>query len=348
MNIESLFITEEASVLEAMKKIGQTGKRMLLVTEGNRLKAVITDGDIRRHIIRGGDLLVSIKKIANYSPRYIYENQRLEAKALMKQLSILSLPVVNNFMEVQSVIFVDESEIGRNRSVGIPVVIMAGGEGTRLYPYTKILPKPLIPVGNIPITEHIINHFKEYDCREIHIIVNYKKNMIKAYFNELDKDYTVHFHDEESPLGTGGGLSLLKKKITSTFFLTNCDIVIRADYRDIYDFHREHRNYITAVVAVKNFVVPYGVIDVGEQGEMVAITEKPQFSYLVNTGFYVVEPDVLDEIQDKTAIGFPEIMEKIARSGKRVGVFPIGEKCWLDMGQFEELERMKKELGVQG
>jgi dTDP-glucose pyrophosphorylase len=329
-----------------MKQIDQTGRQMLLVTEGTKLRAIITDGDIRRHILHGGELSTSIKEVSNYSPHYIFEQDKADAKAIMKQWSILSLPVLNDELEVQSIIFANEYEIGRSRSVGIPVVIMAGGEGSRLYPYTQILPKPLIPVGEIPVTEHIINQFQDYDCHDIHMIVNYKKNMIKAYFNELEKDYRVYFHDEDKPLGTGGGLSLLKGKINETFFFSNCDILIKANYKEIYDFHRENGNLITVVAAVKHIVIPYGVIAMGDQGEIAAMTEKPQYSFLTNTGFYIVEPGLLDELQDDTPIGFPDVIEQARSQNKRIGVFPVGEKSWLDMGQMEELERMRKEMGV--
>lgn len=180
LNIEALFITEDRSVLEAMKQIDATANQILLVAENNRLKAIITDGDIRRHLLRGGKLEVSIKEIANYKPKFIFEKDTDKSRELMKEWSILSLPIVNEKLEIQSIAFLYDYEIGRKLSVSAPVVIMAGGLGTRLYPYTKILPKPLIPIGEIPITEHIINHFLKYECHEFHFIVNHKKNMIKG------------------------------------------------------------------------------------------------------------------------------------------------------------------------
>ena len=156
----------------------------------------------------------------------------------------------------------------------LPVVIMAGGLGTRLYPYTKILPKPLIPVGEMPIVEHIIHRFADVGCSAFTMIVNYKKSMIKSYFNDLQKDYTVDYVDEDTPLGTGGGLSLLKGKVTQTFFLTNCDILIDADFGDIYQYHKEKGNVITMVCAVKHFTIPYGVVELGGDGDISGITRK--------------------------------------------------------------------------
>lgn len=346
LGIETLLIAEERSVLEAMKHIDVTAKQILLVADDNKLKAIITDGDIRRHLLRGGKLEDKVKDIANYNPRFIYEKDKDHSRELMKKWSILSLPVVNENLEIQSIVFLNDYEIGRNHSVSAPVVIMAGGLGTRLYPYTKILPKPLIPIGEIPITEHIINRFMEYKCYEFHLIVNYKKNMIKAYFGDVGKNYELEFHAEDRPLGTGGGLSLLKGRVETTFFLTNCDVLIRANYKEIYDYHKQNGNMITIVAAYKHFTIPYGIINLDCNGDIDTMLEKPEYSFLTNTGFYVVEPEVVDSLEEDKVIGFPDIIEHQKSLGKKIGVFPVSEKCWLDMGQLEELEEMRKELGV--
>ncbi|MDP4126512.1 MAG: sugar phosphate nucleotidyltransferase [Bacillota bacterium] len=345
MEIATLFIAEDQTVLEAMKQIDATGNQILLVSESNKLKAIITDGDIRRHILRGGRLENRVKEIANYNPRFIFEKDKDNAREVMKKWSILSLPIVNESREIISIAFLKNYEIGLKPSVNAPVIIMAGGLGTRLYPYTKILPKPLIPIGEIPITEHIINNFMEYGCNEFHLIVNHKKNMIKVYFSEAVKDYSIEFHDEEIQLGTGGGLSLLKGKMGSTFFLTNCDILVRANYKEIYDFHKQNGNMITIVAAYKHLTIPYGIINMNN-GEVASMTEKPEYSFLTNTGFYVVEAEVINRIEDHKAIGFPDIIEQQKSLGEKIGVFPVSEKSWLDMGQLEELEVMRKELGV--
>lgn len=221
---------------------------------------------------------------------------------------------------------------------------MAGGLGTRLHPYTKILPKPLIPIGEIPIVEHIINRFYIYGCRDFFLVVNHKKNMIKAYFYELDKDYKVSYADEEKPLGTGGGLSLLRGIINSTFILTNCDILIEEDYEKIYTFHKKEKNFITMVCSLKKIIIPYGVVEIGQNGEIKTMKEKPELSFLTNTGMYIVEPRVIDELEDNQPIGFPDIIEKYKQAGEKIGVYPIGENNWLDMGQLDAMEEMRKRL----
>lgn len=223
---------------------------------------------------------------------------------------------------------------------------MAGGLGKRLYPYTKILPKPLIPIGEIPISEHIINRFNKYGCKEFFLIVNHKKNMIKAYYNEIEKDYSISYadEDEDKPLGTGGGLSLLKGKINSTFILSNCDILIKEDYEKIYNHHKVEKNLITMVCSLKHIKIPYGVINTNEKGEIEDMKEKPEISIFANTGMYIVEPEVLNLIEENKFVGFPDIIKRVMDEGKKVGIYPISENAWLDMGQLDEMEEMRSRL----
>lgn len=349
MNIKDIIINEKYTVRQSMKKMDDTGKRILLVEDEDKLKGVITDGDIRRWILKNGDLNVSSTVIINYNPVYITENDRNIAVELMKKKNINSLPVVDNKGKIISVVSWNDFEsedIIKKPQLDLPVVIMAGGLGTRLYPYTKILPKPLIPIGDIPIVERIINKFKDFGCKEFYLTVNHKKNMIKSYFGELDKDYELGYLEEDKPLGTGGSLYLLKGKINKTFFVSNCDILIDADYESIYKYHKESKNLITMICAVKNLTIPYGVINLNENGEIDNMVEKPEFSFITNTGMYLVEPEVLDSIEDNKFMGFPDIIEKNRNSGEKIGVYPITEKCWMDMGQIDEMQEMIRKLEV--
>ncbi|WP_297438401.1 sugar phosphate nucleotidyltransferase [uncultured Clostridium sp.] len=229
------------------------------------------------------------------------------------------------------------SEKGR---LNVPVVIMAGGKGTRLYPYTKILPKPLILIGDIPIVERIINKFNDIGCSEYYLTVNYKKDMIKSYFDEIEKAYTINHIVEDRPLGTGGGLYLLRNKINKTFFLSNCDVLIDADYKEIYKYHKENNNIITMICAKKNLIIPYGVVNLNDKGKIDSIVEKPEYTFLTNTGMYVVEAEVLDKIEVNVFLDFPTLIEKLRCEGKSVGVYSISEDCWMDMGQVDEMKKM--------
>ena len=346
MNLAQLIVPQETTILKVMRLFNTTGKQIALIAPGGKLEAVITDGDIRRHIVGGGSIEDPISVIANFNPKFIFEHERDAAKKLMQKRSITALPVVNKDGLLTAILFANDLEIMQEKKVCAPVVIMAGGRGVRLYPYTKILPKPLIPIGDLPIIEHIINRFVRFSCNEFYLIVNHKKNMIKSYFSETEHTYRIHFVDEEMPLGTGGGLSLLKGKISEPFFLSNCDILVDADYESIYRQHKKQNNIITMVGAFKHMTIPYGVVELDGNGRIKAMSEKPQYSFLTNTGMYLVEPRVVEEMEDGEAIGFPEIMDRYRIAGENVGVYPINEKCWLDMGQIEELEEMRKALGV--
>jgi len=342
--LERLFIEENDSIRSAMERLDETALRILLIAPGGKLKAVLTDGDIRRHLIKNGSIDESVRKIATYHPKYVTQETRAEAKSIMREHSIIAIPLLNDEGIVESLLFADDVELVKESYLHLPVVINAGGLGTRLYPYTKILPKPLIPIGDEPILSLIMGRFKKYGCNDFHVIVNHKKNLIKAFFADYPNQYSVQFVDEDIPLGTGGGLSLLKGKIDSTFFFSNCDIIIDADYGSMYRQHKRDGNVITMVCALKNIVIPYGVVNMSDEGTILSFSEKPQFSFLTNTGLYLVEPEVIDRLEDNQSISFPEIMDLYRSEGKKVGVYPVSEKSWMDMGQLEELEVMRQRM----
>ncbi len=329
-------------VRDAMKQLDETAKKILFVTKNNKLLGSLSDGDLRRYLLSGGTMDMSVALAMFKNPQVA--SSREQAISLIENLHYASVPVVLADGTVKDVVFPNEKNEAEYPSLDIPVVIMAGGKGTRLEPYTKILPKPLIPVGDLPVIEHIMQHFAKYNCNDFHLIVNHKKQLIKAYFSENERTYNTFWYDEPKPLGTGGGLSMLKGSVDKTFFLTNCDIMIMADYDDILRFHKENHNAVTMVCAYKTVTIPYGVIETGENGEITAMKEKPEFSFQTNTGMYVVEPEVLADIEGDVPIGFPEIIELQKKKGRKVAAYPVSQNDWLDMGQLEELEKMRIRL----
>ena len=347
MNIEEMLIDEEISILETLQRLDKTAKKILFLVDNGRLKGTVTDGDIRRWILSNGSLEAAVKDAANNAPKYLKQNDKISPQTYMEKCHINAVPILDDSLKVIDIVFKDECENDKVTDAlqNVPVVIMAGGKGTRLYPYTKILPKPLIVVHDLPIVEHIMNEFHCYGCEDFHLIVNHKKNMIKAYFAETNLPYNIKCVDEDQPLGTGGGLSLLKGQIDGTFILSNCDILIKEDMVSIYKLHKKQNHLITMVCAVQNFEIPYGIVDIDENGEIERMQEKPALSFLTNTGCYIVEPEVIEELEENVSIGFPDIIEKYRKQGKKVGVYPISENAWLDMGQIDELKRMEKKLG---
>lgn len=345
MDITKFFIEEDKTVIQAMECLDELALKVLFVQKNRKLYATVTDGDIRRWILAKGDLNVPVKKVANYHPIYCVNGTREQALKILKEKSIEAIPIVDENLKIQDIVLWNDKIVSAPKTqINLPVVMMAGGKGVRLYPYTKILPKPLIPVGELPIAEHIINQFLPYGCKNFYLVVNHKKNMIKAYFNEITKDYSIYYADEDEPLGTGGGLSLLKGVINQTFILTNCDILIQEDISKIYKYHKGQNNVITMVCALQNFQIPYGVVNIGKGGNIESMKEKPQLSFFTNTGCYIVEPEVIEGLEDGQTIGFPDVIEKYRQAGRNVGAYPIGENTWLDMGQMDELEKMRSRL----
>lgn len=343
--LKALIVDENMPTIDAMRRLNEEGRRVVFVADkSGKLLAVLTDGDVRRYILSGGELSAAVMNAANHSPIWLPIARKSEAAALMAQKQIDAVPVLDNNGILCDIVFSSGGANARREELKMPVVIMAGGLGTRLYPYTKILPKPLIPIGEVPIIERVMNNFLQYGCKKFSVIVNWRKNMIKSYFAESDKAYEIEWVEEEKPLDTGGGLSLLKGKIDGEFFLTNCDILIDADYGSIARFHKKQGNAITMVCATKEFTIPYGVVNLGEGGEFATITEKPGMNHLINTGMYLVNAEVLDLIEDNVPATFPDIIQTAKQSGLRVGVYPVNESAWMDMGQIEELDEMRRRL----
>lgn len=344
VDVNKLIGDDNLTIAEAMRKIDLNALGILFIVDDDGiLLSCITDGDIRRYLLAGGSMSDMATKAANEYPKVAKDIY--EAKKLYHIRNWVAIPIINDDGVLIDV-FVGDSDyrIKQHSAICMPVIINAGGKGTRLDPFTKILPKPLIPVGDIPIIELIMQEYKSYKCDNFHIIVNYKKELLKAYFKDSDEQYNITWYDEEKPLGTGGGLSLLKGKIKESFFFTNCDTFLTADYDKMLKFHKENHNVITMICAYKRISIPYGVVDMGVNGVIESMKEKPEMSVLTNTGIYIVEPEVINDIEDNVAIGFPDIVDREKEKGSRVAVFPISENDWMDMGQIPELEKMRMKL----
>ena len=347
MDIQQYLIQDTVSISSAVKAIDEGGRKVVFCLRGNCVSGCFTDGDMRRYILRDGDMNQPVRLAMNPKPIVFSSFQEEEARQFIRDSGAVAVPIVNKSGEVTKIFFRgDDSSIVRRFPESVPLVVMAGGKGTRLYPFTKILPKPLIPIGDTPILDRIIDRFGQCGVQDIYLVINHKRNMIKAYYNEVCLPYNIHFVDEERPLGTGGGLSLLKGEIKSTFFLSNCDCLLDTDYLCIYEYHKSCKNALTVIVAAKNIGIPYGVVDLDKQGKLQKIHEKPEYSFLVNTGIYLLEPEVIDFIGEQEKIDMPELVKRLISAGCSVGGYPITEKSWLDMGQLSEMRNMLNELQI--
>ncbi len=350
MDISVYVTSEDITLKEAMALINKNASRTLFITRNGRLFASISDGDIRRAIISGADLSEKAEPFSNHKPLYLNVQDKYDAERIMRERDVNAIPIVADDGQIVDVRLLIKRSAANLAKVSVPVAIMAGGKGTRLKPYTDILPKPLIPIGDKTITEHIIDKFKNIGCESFYMIVNYKKDFIKAYFtdkSEGDEKVLPKFIEETEFLGTGGGISLLKKYVKSTFFLTNCDILIDADYSEALKKHKEMGNVITMICANKELTIPYGTVITDETGYIKELKEKPTYQMQTNTGFYIIEPEFFEVIPENTKIDITDLIDICMKKGLKVGTFIIDDEDWMDMGQLEELEKMKEKMGIR-
>ena len=342
MNYKNYLVEKNIKIKEAMKRIDVTKPKILFVAENNKLIGALTDGDVRRYLMAGGSIEDSVDKACNKKLKKIAHSK--EEAINMLDRNYIAIPIIDDKKSILD-IYIGRKEIKtKKKKINVPVVINAGGKGTRLDPFTKILPKPLIPVGELPIIEHIMQRYEEAGCFDFSIIVNYKKQLIKSYFSEIDRKYNIHWVDENEPLGTGGGLSLLRNKIKDTFFFISCDNLLLADYEDIIRFHKKNKNDITMICARKKITIPYGIVNTNDKNVLETIEEKPEYSFLTNTAMYVIEPAILKDIKKNTRIDFPDIIKMEKEKGRKIGVYSVEEDDWLDMGVMSELEKMRIRL----
>lgn len=343
--VKRISISQDMTLLQALKLMDELDKKLLLVFEKDKFTGLLSIGDIQRAIIKNLPLDSSVLSAMRTNIRVSRDSETRESiKERMLEFRMECIPVLNNDGELTDVLFwedefTDQQLKPEGGLEGIPVVIMAGGFGSRLKPLTNIIPKPLVPIGEKPIVEIIIDRFHRLGVNDFYLSVNYKHEMIRYYFDHLEgRSYNVSYFMEDRPLGTAGSIFLLKSVLKSTFFVSNCDILIEQDYRDIYQYHKSNQNLITLVGSLKHHRIPYGTLETGENGILVGMKEKPEVTYLINSGMYVLEPEVLDQIPDNTFMHITELIEKVKSMGGKVGVFPVSEKAWLDIGEWQEYQ----------
>lgn len=331
-----------ATILAALKQMDVSKHKLLMVTKDNRFLNMLSIGDVQRAIIRGVEMSCSVLEILRDRTKVVsVHDNRNDVERYVKEHKTEFMPIIDDNNNIVDVIFWDElfhTYVGRRTAdFNLPVIIMAGGQGTRLRPLTNVLPKPLIPIGEQTMMEDIMDRFVDCGCHDFYVSVNYKADIIKRYMDNLGKpQYHIIYFQEDKPLGTAGSLHLLKDKIKDTFFVSNCDIIIDEDYGEILKYHRENCNEITVVAAIKNMVIPYGTLETKEEGLLSDIKEKPEFTFKINTGMYILEPHLIKEIPEDEFYHITFLIEKLMKEGRRVGVYPINEGSWVDVGNWNE------------
>lgn len=343
--IQNKIINVNDSIICALKNMDGQRTKLVFVFDEDRFQSILTIGDIQRAIIRNSSLSDPVSTILNKDKIYASVSDDIEQiRQIMIDELIDCMPILNENGEIVDVLFwqdiFPESVQQKRKKITLPVVIMAGGKGTRLKPITNVIPKPLVPIGNKTILEEIMDQFENIGCNEFFMSVNYKSDIIKFYLDQLEHNYQIKFFEESKPLGTIGSVSLLKGKIKTPFFVSNCDSIIDQDYRDVYEYHINNKNDITIVTTLKSISIPYGVIETGEGGIMTGLREKPEHTFMINTGVYILNPEIIDEIPENEFFHITDLIEKVRAKAGRVGCFPVSENAWKDMGEWPEYLKM--------
>lgn len=341
---ENLVVRPDCSIKDAMAAmVENTEKTIFVADQDRRFLGVVSDGDLRRHILKTGELSGDIRNCINKNAIVLSQGaDRKAAAALMLEHRIDAIPIVDGNGKLVDAIFWDDAHTTKTETFGridCPVVIMAGGRGTRLDPFTRILPKPLIPIGDQPIIEIIMEKIARHGTSRFHVSVNHQAHVMKAYLREKPHEFAIEFIEEDEPLGTAGCLSLFEPEQPGSVLVTNCDIIIDHPIDEIVKFHEESGAAITIVGAMYQMTVPYGTCAIGPGGVLTSIQEKPSQEYLVNTGMYVVHSDVLDLIPKNQLYNFTDLIQDAKDAGKKVVVFPIDSRAWTDVGQWTEYHK---------
>lgn len=340
----SILVSPKTSILDTIKIIDPSTMQMaLVVDESRRLLGMVTDGDIRRGLLRGIGLDQPVERVMNPHPTTAFVGQDPDNLAtLMRQLKIRALPILDSRGVLIDLALLDNILSPSASTRENWVVLMAGGRGTRLAPLTHTLPKPMIPVGGTPLLESIICNFVKQGFHRFFLSVNYKADIIRNHFGDGHRfDAEIRYIEEDKPLGTGGALSLLPEHPTQPLIVMNGDILTALPFSQLIDFHQQNGADGTMCVREHQIQVPYGVVRTSGIN-LRAIVEKPERRFFVNTGIYTLNPDALDLVPKDTAYGMTDLFSDLVRQSKKTVVFPIRE-YWMDIGQHSDLAQAQSD-----
>lgn len=331
-------VAPAVSVREAIASIDASGLQIAMVAdEDQRLLGTVTDGDVRRAILRGVSLDDAVTEVMNENPTTARESDdRDMLLSLMRQRNLHQIPLLDAEWRVVGLEVLND--LLKPQAKSNAVVLMAGGLGSRLRPLTDDCPKPLLHVGPKPILETILEAFVEHGFSRFYLSVNYMAEKVEAYFGDGSEwGVDIEYLREDQRLGTAGALALLPEPPEEALFVMNGDLLTRLNFSHLLDFHTEHAAAATMCVREYEMQVPYGVIQTRSH-RILDIQEKPTERYLVNGGVYVLQPHALDLIPEDEFFDMPDLFKRLIERGEETAVFPIRE-YWMDIGQKEDFDR---------
>ena len=356
--LKKYLINKEKKIKDALKLIDKNGEKTCLVLDENKkLFGSLTDGDIRRKILRKGKSInEKIHKFCNRKTVFVKEGKinKKKIKQIFLRKKIEILPLVNRNEKITKIILKSEifkiakrKKFNKNSLSKIKVVVMAGGKGQRLDPITRIFPKPLVPIKDKTAIENIVDSFSKFGVRKFFFVVNHKADLIKAYFkNKNFVGKRIQYINESKPLGTAGGLEKLRGKIKGNFVVTNCDVIFDFNFNKLIKTHVNKRNDLTLVTSNQISILPYGVCEINSHNELIKIHEKPKDKHLITTGLYILNSSVLNLIPKNKFLDMNQLIEISKINKKRIGIFKISQKSWQDIGQLHEYKKKVNLLSV--
>ena len=335
-----LAINESSTFKEAIKLLDENGNGFLpIVDNQNKLYGVLTDGDIRRAILNNKNTL---HEIINKEPYFMFEsNSKKNIIYKLKELHRKQMPIVDKNMNLIDIITLDDNEFNLKKNW---VVIMAGGLGTRLGDLTKKTPKPMLKVANKPMIEHIIDMFISNGFTKFMLSVNYKAEVIKDYFDDGKKfGIQIKYLEEKQRLGTGGALSLIDIQLNEPFFVTNGDVISPLDYEELLKFHNTNNSIATMCIRKDSYQIPYGVIKIDSQNNIISMKEKPKEDFFINTGIYVLNPEVLKYIPNNKFFDLPSLFTLLKHEKKTIKSFETSD-YWIDIGNISDYNTLNNKM----
>jgi dTDP-glucose pyrophosphorylase len=336
-------ITPDASILDAIETIQSSPQQICLVVDKDRrLLGTVTDGDVRRGLLKSMDVTVAVDQVMNTEPHVAPEDAHDDTLlAMMKEGELRQIPLIDDDKRVVGLIHIYDL-ISPPQVHDNWVVLMAGGMGTRLRPLTEDTPKPLLSVGDKPILETIMDSFIEQNFSKFYISVNYRAKAIKKHFGDGAKwNVDIHYLEEEHQLGTAGALQLVSHRPDLPMLVMNGDLLTRVNFHDLLNYHHEHDSQATMCVREYDFKVPFGVVEIANN-RVLNIDEKPVHRFFVNAGIYVIDPALIDMIPAGEHFDMPQLFEKAIEAKCPTAAFPIYE-YWIDVGRIDDLDRAKSD-----
>lgn len=341
--VKKVSIQLNQSIEKALKQLKKTGSRCLVVLNKKKLIGTVTDGDLRKSILQKRNLKTKIFKVCNTKPKFIYKNELSKKKLnyLFKK-KIDLIPIIDENNEILDIYFVGDnllSQKKKNIKYNNPVVIMAGGKGTRLEPFTQILPKPLVPVKGNAIIVHIIKNFLSQKFENINISINYKSKILKAFFSETVLSKHQKFIYEKKPLGTIGSLQNLKPLPKKPIVVTNCDVLFNFEYSKMLKHHVKNDNILTIATSKIQNTFQYGSCEINKDQSLKNLSEKPKIKYLANTGFYIINPNAIKLIPKNRSTDINDLIKSIIYKKYKVGTYLIPSRSWNDIGNWVDYKK---------